>query len=96
MPSGSFFTHCHCELFHAQWKALLNDDFIQAYEHGMVLTCCDGIPRRLYPRIFTYSADYPEKVLIVNICNMGSYPCPCCLIPKDCLQDLATKRDLLQ
>ena len=61
MPGGSLFTHCHRELFHAQWKVLLDDDFIQAYEHGMVLTCCDGIQQHLYPRIFTYSADYLEK-----------------------------------
>ena len=61
MPGDAFFTHCHRELFHAQWKALLDDDFIQAYEHGMVLMCCDGIQWRLYPRIFTYSVDYPEK-----------------------------------
>jgi hypothetical protein len=27
----------------------------------MVVKCADGIERRVYPRIFTYSADYPEK-----------------------------------
>jgi hypothetical protein len=27
----------------------------------MVIQCADGIERRIYPRIFTYSADYPEK-----------------------------------
>ena len=32
----------------------------------------------------------------MNICNLGSYPCPRCLIPKDRLQNLATKRDFLQ
>lgn len=61
LPSGSFFTHCHRELFHAQWCKLLDDDFIQAYEHGIPLMCNDGIMRRLFPRILTYSADYPEK-----------------------------------
>jgi hypothetical protein len=57
----SFFTHCHRELFHAQWEILLDDEFIEAYQHGIVSHCYDGINRRLYPRIFTYSADYPEK-----------------------------------
>ena len=61
LPSGPFFTHCHRELFHAQWTELLDDEFVNAYEHGSVLTCADGIERQLYPRIFTYSADYPEK-----------------------------------
>jgi hypothetical protein len=34
---------------------------MHAYEHGFVCKCPDGVTRRLYPRIFTYSADYPEK-----------------------------------
>jgi hypothetical protein len=54
-------THCHREAFHAQWEVLLDDAFIDAYEHGIVVKCCDGITRRFYPRIFTYAADYPEK-----------------------------------
>lgn len=54
-------THCHREFFHEQWKILLDDEFLQAYEHGIVICCCDGLKRRFYLRIFTYSADYPEK-----------------------------------
>ena len=61
LPGSPLFTHCHRELFHAQWTELLDDQFVKAYEHGIVLTCVDGIERRLYPRIFTYLADYPEK-----------------------------------
>ena len=60
-PSEALFTHCHRELFHEQWKIVLDDEFIKAYKHGIVITCCDGVKRRFYPRIFTYSADYPEK-----------------------------------
>jgi hypothetical protein len=60
-PSGVFFTHCHRDFLHAQWEILLDEDFLHAYKHGIVITCCDGIRRRFYPRIFTYSADYPEK-----------------------------------
>jgi hypothetical protein len=54
-------THCHRELFQAQWRILLDPEFLHAYEHGIVILCCDGVTRRFYPRIFTYSADYPEK-----------------------------------
>lgn len=54
-------THCHRELFQAQWNVLLDDEFLEAYEHGILILCCDGIERRFYPRIFSYSADYPEK-----------------------------------
>jgi hypothetical protein len=46
---------------HAIWELLLNPDFMHAYEHGIVICCADGITRRVYPRFFTYSADYPEK-----------------------------------
>ncbi|KAF9227536.1 hypothetical protein BS17DRAFT_793237 [Gyrodon lividus] len=63
---------------------MLNDEFVEAYKHGIVLSCCDGIKRRLYPRIFTYSADYPEKVLIANIRNLGGCPCPLQLFCTGC------------
>jgi hypothetical protein len=42
-PNTAFMTFCHRELTHAQWKILLDDDFIQAWKHGIVVTCCDGI-----------------------------------------------------
>jgi hypothetical protein len=54
-------THLRRELFHAAWHVIMNEDFINAYQHGIVVDCQDGVRRRLYPRIFTYSADYPEK-----------------------------------
>ncbi len=42
----------------AVWRKLLSDpEFLHAYQHGMVITCGDGVVRRVYPRIFTYSAD---------------------------------------
>ncbi|KIJ10336.1 hypothetical protein PAXINDRAFT_36293, partial [Paxillus involutus ATCC 200175] len=41
VPSDPFFTHCHRELFHAQWHKLLNDEFVHAYEHGILLMCSD-------------------------------------------------------
>ena len=61
LPGDSLFTHCHRELFHAQWKDLLDEEFLRAYAHGIVFVCGDNVKRRLFPRIFTYSADYPEK-----------------------------------
>lgn len=61
MPSKPFMTHCRREVLHAQWDILLDNEFLEAYEHGIVFESCDGITRRFYPRIVTYSADYPEK-----------------------------------
>ena len=54
-------THCRRELMHAVWRFLLDEDFIHMHMYGMVVRCHDGVERRIYPRIFTYSADYPEK-----------------------------------
>jgi hypothetical protein len=65
-PSAAFMTHCHREFFHAQWMVLLDDEFMEAWKHGIVILCCDGIKRRFYPRIFVYSADYPEKWVICS------------------------------
>jgi hypothetical protein len=53
--------HCQREIYDAQWDIILDDEFLEAYEHGIVVDFCDAIRRRCYPRIFTYSADYREK-----------------------------------
>ncbi|KIK81965.1 hypothetical protein PAXRUDRAFT_47946, partial [Paxillus rubicundulus Ve08.2h10] len=74
--------HCKRELFHALWSILLDDEFVEAYRDGIVVQCYDGICRRVFPRIFTYSADYPEKVLLATIRDKGNCPCPRCLVPK--------------
>lgn len=62
---GAFMVHCHCELIHAQWKVILDDEFMEAYIHGIALMCPDGLLRCFYLRIFTYSADYPEKYVYI-------------------------------
>ena len=53
--------HLRWELMQGVWRILLDDDFLDAYENGIVILFPDGIERRLFPRFFTYSADYPEK-----------------------------------
>ncbi|KAI5821824.1 hypothetical protein K523DRAFT_221291, partial [Schizophyllum commune Tattone D] len=93
-PTAVLLTHCRRELFHEVWKLLLSDpEFRHAYEHGIVLTCADGIKRRVYPRLFTYSADYPEKVLIATIRDLGTCPCTRCTVPKTRIRDLGTDSD---
>ena len=56
-------THCQHEFIQAVWVLLLNEDFKDAYHHGMVITCADGITQRVYLQLVTYSADYPEKYI---------------------------------
>ncbi|KAK7688185.1 hypothetical protein QCA50_008555 [Cerrena zonata] len=79
---------------HAVWKILLDDAFVHAYKYGMVIKCPDGVYRRVYPRIFTYSADYPEKVLLATIRDKGLCPCPQCLTPKTKLHLMGQVNDL--
>ncbi|RDB18539.1 hypothetical protein Hypma_000288 [Hypsizygus marmoreus] len=62
--NSNFLAHCHRELIHQQWELILDDEFLHAYEHGLVIQGPDGITRRFYPRILAYSADYEEKALM--------------------------------
>ncbi|KIM76449.1 hypothetical protein PILCRDRAFT_12697 [Piloderma croceum F 1598] len=69
------------------WNTLI--DFIAAYNHGFV----DGQRRHFYPRLFTYSADYPEKVLLASVRDKGVCPCPRCLVRKADIHKLGQKID---
>ena len=60
-PNSAFMGHCHREMYHAQWSIILDDEFLEAYEHGIAIKCCDDLWRRFYLWIFTHSADYKEK-----------------------------------
>jgi hypothetical protein len=48
-------------MFQEQWKVILDNEFMEAYLHGIVIKCVDGVTRRFYPRFLIYIADYPEK-----------------------------------
>ncbi|KAG2037991.1 hypothetical protein BDR03DRAFT_933797 [Suillus americanus] len=89
-------THCKRELFHAVWRILLDDEFVRAYENGIVIKCHDGVHRHVFPRIFTYSADYPEKVLLATIRDKGTCPCPRCLTPKSMFNRVGFLHDISQ
>ncbi|KAF8596782.1 hypothetical protein BDV93DRAFT_562963 [Ceratobasidium sp. AG-I] len=74
-PTDALLTHLRWELMHEIWKSLLDNEFVDVWKNGMVVKCADGITRRVFPRIMTYSADYPEKVLIATIRNGGKCLC---------------------
>jgi len=46
---------------HTIWTQILDNKFIHAYTYGIMIKYIDGIERRIYPQVFTYSADYSEK-----------------------------------
>ena len=53
--------HCKCELMHAVWDLLLDEDFIKGSTNGLAIQCSDGIEHIFFLHIITYSAEYPEK-----------------------------------
>jgi len=59
--TGDMLTFLRREVMQAVWELLLDDEFMDAYINGIVMQCSDSILRRIFPRFFTYSADYPEK-----------------------------------
>ncbi|KAG9091927.1 hypothetical protein FRC06_000322 [Ceratobasidium sp. 370] len=92
-PIDALLAHLRRELMQEVWKVLLDDEFIHAWFNGVVIKCADGIPRRVFPRIITYSADYPEKVLIAAIRNNGGCLCPRCLVKKSSASMVGTPHD---
>ena len=100
-------THLKRELIHAIWELLLDDEFIEAYKHGIVVKCADGVPCQLYPHFFLYGTDSPEKYPIFPNNNyihwliysteyksLKHCPCPRCHIQKDQIRDLGTVNDM--
>ncbi|KAK0186022.1 hypothetical protein F5146DRAFT_936776 [Armillaria mellea] len=61
LASKETLTFLKHELMQKIWKLLLDLDFIHAYVYGIIIKCTDSILCHVYPRFFTYSADYPEK-----------------------------------
>ena len=100
-------THLKRDLMHAVWEILLDNEFMHAYKHGIVLRCADGVIWQIYPRIFTYSADYLEKymichyhnellmistrVVLVTICYLANSPCPRCLRSEEHTSELQSR-----
>ncbi|KAF9643153.1 hypothetical protein BDM02DRAFT_3192107 [Thelephora ganbajun] len=60
-PSDETITHCKRELIHVVWTLILNAAFMMAYEFGILVCFADKIVCRVFPHLFAYMADYPEK-----------------------------------
>ncbi|KAJ6580608.1 hypothetical protein B0H10DRAFT_1834643, partial [Mycena sp. CBHHK59/15] len=85
--STDVLAHLKRELMHAIWDLLLCPEFTHADVNSIIIKCYNGIERRIFPRLCTYGADYPEKY--------GSgCPCPRCLIEKSQIPDMGTKADM--
>ncbi|KIL55287.1 hypothetical protein M378DRAFT_173752, partial [Amanita muscaria Koide BX008] len=86
-------THCKRELMHLIWLLIIDDDFMHAYVHGFCHEFIDGVTRLVFPRFFTYAADYPEKVLLACIKFLAECPCPRCGVLKPKICNIGTKAD---
>ena len=86
-------------------ERILKGEFEEVYKNGIIIRFPDGVLRRVFPRFFCYSADYPEKygpldriaqqpltpATRVLIANIKNLGrCPC---PR-CLVELREVRDL--
>ncbi|KAH9835781.1 uncharacterized protein C8Q71DRAFT_709596 [Rhodofomes roseus] len=87
---------CRREIMNIIWTLLLDPEFRKAYEEGLLWECGDKILRRLFPRFFLYSADYPEKILLACIRYLAECPCPRCYVRKENIHLMGTARDMQQ
>ncbi|KAE9387588.1 hypothetical protein BT96DRAFT_960362 [Gymnopus androsaceus JB14] len=92
-PTEAVLTHVRREILQSIYGLIFDNKFMEAYDHGLVLKCANIVQRCLFPRLFTYSADYIEKILFAKICMLGSHPCVHCLVDKDQIDQLGTKSD---
>ncbi|KAI0363060.1 hypothetical protein BV20DRAFT_959073 [Pilatotrama ljubarskyi] len=81
------------ELMQQIWLLLLDEPFMYAYVHGLIILCGDSIRRRTFPRFFIHAADYVEKVLQACLKFLAKCPCPRCRINKDKIIEMGTLND---
>jgi hypothetical protein len=69
-------SHEQHQLFHDCMKLLL-DPLEEAGRNGLLMTCADGVRRKVYPLLSAYVADYPEQCLITCVRENS---CPICTV----------------
>ncbi|KAG2072058.1 hypothetical protein BDR04DRAFT_1127846 [Suillus decipiens] len=84
--SAEVHTHCKWELIQAIWKLLLDEDFMWAYEHGLVICCGDRVTHRVEVSLIW--------ILIARIKFLGECLCPCCLVKKADVPEMGTEQNM--
>ncbi|KAF8550589.1 hypothetical protein OG21DRAFT_1499714 [Imleria badia] len=93
--TGELYTHFKRELMHAVWGLLLDGKFVEAHKTGILIECVDHIIRQFFPRLYSYSANYPEKVLLACIKFLGNCLCPRCFVEKAAVPDMGKPSDMM-
>ncbi|KAL5537155.1 hypothetical protein ACEPAF_978 [Sanghuangporus sanghuang] len=92
--SAELFTYLRRQLMQAILSLVIfQPEFLEVYTTGVQFRCSDNVTHRLFPRIMIYSADYPERMLVATLRNMGAFSCPKCLIRREFIHELGTTRD---
>jgi hypothetical protein len=68
-PSDALMTHCRRKLCHAQWDVLLDDDFLEAYKHGIMAKCNDELMHR-----FIHGFSPIQQTIKRSMCNILAWP----------------------
>ncbi|KAF5344215.1 hypothetical protein D9757_014413 [Collybiopsis confluens] len=92
-PTEAVMTFMRREIPHAIYAELFDKDFMNAYRDGIILRCGNKVTCSMFPRLFTWSADYPEKMLLICCKCLGLHPCGECNISKDKIFRLGTVLD---
>ena len=62
VPSEATITYCKRELIQALWLLILSaPGIVEAYQQGIFICFADQVIQCVFPRFFTYMADYLEK-----------------------------------
>ncbi|KAG2343104.1 hypothetical protein BDR05DRAFT_976158 [Suillus weaverae] len=81
--TSQVYMHCKHELMQVIWALLLDNKFMHAYVYGIVIKCSDGV-----------TSNYPKKVILTGIKNLGQCLCPRCLTWKDEVHLMGMKHDM--
>ena len=76
MATATVLQFLKVQLMQQIWWLLLNDTFMNAYTHGIVIICGDKVKQQVFPWFFTYVADCPEKYVLFTLEWTKSNYCP--------------------
>uniref|UniRef100_A0A0W0FN43 Uncharacterized protein n=1 Tax=Moniliophthora roreri TaxID=221103 RepID=A0A0W0FN43_MONRR len=93
-PTEEMIRHLRREVIQAAWGLLLDDEFVEAYVNGAVFKCADHVERFSQTELFSYAADYPEKIAVVCTKHLRKCLCIRCLTERSLVPLMGTPQDM--